>query len=137
MVKNAKVSFERDGAIPPEKRVPVGWVAQDKEDSQWVAVEGRVHSVAVVDGDLLINIESDGSRLRGRIEEGNYPNVPALYGARVLLKGVGSSIQNDRSQVIGCELLIPGAADIVVEQAPPSDPFSETLAPIGSTRQAP
>jgi signal transduction histidine kinase/DNA-binding response OmpR family regulator len=136
MVKNAKVTFEREGVIPPAQRVPVGWVAQDKEDSQWVAVEGLVHSVAVVDGDLLINIESDGVRLRGRIEQGNYPNVPALYGARVLLKGVGSSIQNDRSQVIGCELAIPSAADIVVEQAPPLDPFSESLQPIGSLSQA-
>jgi len=136
MVKNAKVTFERDGVIPPERRVPVAWVAQDKEDSQWVAVEGLVHSVAVVDGDLVINIESDGVRLRGRIEEGNYRNVPALYGARVLLKGVGSSIQNDRSQVMGCELVIPGVADVVVEQAPPLDPFSETLEPIGSLSQA-
>ena len=136
MVKNAKVTFESEGVIPAEQRVPVAWVAQDKEDSQWVAVEGLVHSVAVVDGDLLINIESDGSRLRGRIEQGNYPDVPALYGARVLLKGVGSSIQNDRSQVIGCELVIPSAADIVVEQAPPPDPFSESLEPIGSLSQA-
>jgi signal transduction histidine kinase/CheY-like chemotaxis protein len=136
MVKNGKVTFDREGAIPPEQRVPVAWVAQDKEDSQWVGVEGLVHSVAVVDGDLLINIESDGSRLRGRIEQGNYRNVPALYGARVLLKGVGSSIQNDRSQVIGCELAIPSAADIVVEQAPPPDPFSESLEPIGSLSQA-
>ncbi len=136
MVKNGKVTFEREGMIPPAQQVPVGWVAQDKEDSQWVAVEGLVHSVAVADGDLLINIESDGSRLRGRIEQGNYPNVPALYGGRVLLKGVGSSIQNDRSQVIACELVIPSMADVVVEQAPPSDPFSESLEPIGSLSQA-
>jgi len=136
MVKNGKVTFEREGAIPPEKRVPVAWVAQDKEDSQWVAVEGLVHSVAVGDGDLLINVESDGSRLRGRIEQGNYPGVPALYGARVLLKGVGSSIQNDRSQVMACELVIPSMADVVVEQTPPSNPFSESLEPIGSLSQA-
>ena len=136
MVKNAKATVEAEGALPPERRVPVAWVAQDKEDSQWVAVEGLVHSLAVSDGDLLINIESDGVRLRGRIEQGNFPNVPALYGARVLLKGVGSSIQNDRSQVMACELVIPSMADVVVEQAPPSDPFSESLEPIGSLSQA-
>jgi len=136
MVKKAAITVEGEEVIPPARRASVAWVAQDKEDSQWVAVEGVVHSVDVVSGDLVISIESDGSRLHGRIEEGNYPNVPALYGARVLLKGVGSSVQNDRGQLIGCELVIPSAADVVVEQAPPSDPFSESLQPIGSLSQA-
>ena len=136
MVKKARITIEGEGVIPPARQVPLAWVTRDKEDSQWVEVEGVVHSVDVVNGDLVINSESDGSRLRSRVEEGNFRNVPALYGARVLLKGVGSSIQNDRKQLMGCELVIPSAADIVVEQGAPPDPFSESLEPIASLSQA-
>ena len=136
MIKNAKVRIDGEGVIPPAPRVPVSWVLQDREDSQWVSVEGMVHSVEVVSGDLMITIESDGLRLRGMVEQGNFQTVPALYGARVLLKGVSSSVHNDRDQLIGCELVLPRAADIVVEQPPPQDPFSEPLQSISSLSQA-
>ena len=136
MIKNARVTLEGQGAIPPARRVPVSWVLQDREDSQWVAVEGMVHSVDVLNGDLAIVIESDGLRLRARIEQGNFQTLPALYGARVLLRGVSQSVHNGRDQLIGCELIIPRPTDIVVEQPPPPDPFSEPVEPITSLSQA-
>ena len=136
MIKNAKVRIDGEGVIPPARRVPVSWVLQDREDSQWVSVEGMVHSLEVVSGDLMITIESGGLRLRGMVERGNFQTVPALYGAGVLLKGVSSSVHNARDQLIGCELVLPSTADIVVEQPPPQDPFSEPLQPISSLSQA-
>ena len=136
MIKNARLTFDGEGVIPPVRQVPISWVLQDREDSQWVAVEGMVHSVDVVNGDLVMVVESDGLRLRGMVEEGNFQAIPALYGARVLLKGVSQSVHNGRDQLIGCELVIPRAADIVVVQHPPLDPFSQALEPIGSLSQA-
>src|SRR5208337_1093740 len=119
MIKNARITFDGEGVIPPVRQVPISWVLQDREDSQWVAVEGMVHSVDVVNGDLVIVIESDGLRLRGLVEAGNFQAIPALYGARVLLKGVSQSVHNGRDQLIGCDLVIPRAADMVVVQHPP------------------
>ena len=136
MIKNAKVRIDGEGVIPPARRVPISSVLQDREDSQWVSVEGMVHSVEVVSGDLMITIESGGLRLRGMVERGNFQTVPALYGARVLLNGVSSSVHNARDQLIGCELVLPSTADIVVEQPPPQDLFSEPLKPISSLSQA-
>ena len=136
MIRQARVTVEGEGAIPPAQRVPVSWVLQDRVDSQWVAVEGIVHSAEVVNGDFVVAIEAEGLRLRGRIEQGNFQTPPVMYGARVRVKGVSQSVHNGRDQLIGCEMMIPRVDDIAVEQPPPLDPFSQPLEPIESLSQA-
>jgi signal transduction histidine kinase/CheY-like chemotaxis protein len=136
MIKNGRITYDGEGVLPPARRVSISSVWQGREDSQRVAVEGLVHLVDVVNGELLIFIEADGMRIRGRISEGNYQAVPALYGALVQLRGVVSSLQNDRGQLLGSEVVLPSPQDIIVEQPPPTDPFSSPLEPIAGLSQA-
>src|SRR5207302_4611387 len=104
------------------------------EDSQWIEVEGIIHSAAVTadKGYLTLAVAASGGRVTARIPN-FHQTVPAGFvDATVRLTGVCAAIFNKRNQLTGVLLLIPSLSHVKLKEKPPADPFTLPVRPISS-----
>jgi len=106
----------------------------DQADSQWIEVEGVVHSVAEdEDGEhLWINLATGLWRLKAYVPGVRPAQAAQLVDAKVRVRGAGGSIHNQKRQLIGLQLYVPNAQQVVVEEPAAPDPFSLPLRPCNS-----
>lgn len=100
-----------------------------KLDSQWIEAEGVVRSAAPSQGGMVLNVASGAIQFQVFVADAGA--VPEnLVDARIRLRGVCGGIYNPKNQYISAKLLVPNPADVVVEQAAPSDLFALPVRPI-------
>ena len=138
-IEHARVHPIGRAALP----IPASKTAADlltgKEDSQWIAVKGIVHSVALEDQlppdmrrgrpQLVLGIASGTEKFKARIKDFS-PDIDysRLVDSVVTVRGACGTLFNERRQLVGIQLFVPTLSQVTVNQAAPSDPYS--LAPL-------
>jgi PAS domain S-box-containing protein len=120
------------GKLPKPRRVSFASMISAREDSQWVEVEGVIHSGNSRDGHLDLDLVMEGGRLKARIPNFWQPVPTRLVDARVRIRGACGAEFNQRNQFVGVMLYVPSLAFLEVVERPPADPFDLPMRPIGS-----
>lgn len=124
------------GPLPEPAPASFDQLISGQAACQWVEVAGTVRS-ASVDRDrerMEIDILTGGHRLIARVNDFdrsiNYSDQ--LVDARVHVRGVCATLFNNTRQLLDIRLLVPGMAQIVVDEPAPREPFALPVCPISS-----
>lgn len=122
--------------LPEAPRRALREVSSGAEDSQWLALEGIVQVVRVNDGHVTLEVAQGGGRFEVIVPGWwGRPAPEHLVDARVRLRGVCGTIFNQRRQLLGIRMFVPGMEFVETQQLGAVDPFTLPLRSIGSLFQ--
>ena len=117
-----------------------------EKDSQWVSVRGIVHTaewqeVPSTDGRqraqiLLLGVASGRSKFEVWVED--FPRGPSylsLVDAAISVRGACVAKVNEKRQLVGIQLMVPGPDEVHIEQPPPADRYALPISPTNSLMQ--
>jgi signal transduction histidine kinase/DNA-binding response OmpR family regulator len=116
------------GEMPPPSPASLDTLFTGREDSQWVRAEGVVSAVEALDGGPLLTVV-EGMHTFVATVESSGPPPAGLLDARVRLEGVCATRFNERRQLMGIKLFVPGWRFVAILK-----PGSANLADIPETR---
>ena len=145
-IENATIRVVGHGALPAAPRESLDRLLTGVDDSQWVSVQGIVHSVAIEDRlppdmrqgapQLALQIAADGHQFKARIRQfqpgADYRN---LVGATVTVRGACGTLFNTRRQLTGVQLFVPNLDQMTVDVPAPADRYASPVSPISSVLQ--
>ena len=131
-ISKPRIRVLGEGQLPAARRVSSERVASGAEDSQWVAVEGIVHSAKVDKASLWLGLVVGGGRLMVQIPDFHGRAPSRLVDAKVRVQGACGATFNQRGQLTGVLLHVPSLAQVEIEEESPADPFAIPLRPIGN-----
>lgn len=128
VVGHASIRILGQGHSPATApHVTISQMMTGQYDSQWVEVEGVVHSVLEHGHNMVLRIAtSDGPISATTIPEKD-KDYERLIDARIRIRAVAASQFNHRRQLTGVHLFFPALDDIDVQHYGPPDPFALPL----------
>ena len=136
LVDEARIKvMERGKPLPPDPELALPKIFSGQHDAEWAGVSGTIQSTNLnSSGHLLLNINTGPKQLSAQIPprhlNGNRPG--RLIGATVRVNGVLAALANNRDQLIGVKIFVPGWEFINFLEKGPADPFQLPLRPINS-----
>ena len=121
--------------MPVARRTSFERMASTMEDSQWVEIEGTVRSAKETKGVLSLSVAVSGGQLRALIPEFRQPVPTGLIDTEVRIRGACGALFNQKNQLIGVLLYVPGLDQVEVVKPAPADPFAAPVLPISSPQQ--
>jgi PAS domain S-box-containing protein len=122
--------------LPEATLYSVRELSSGTEDSQWLALEGIVQVVRANDGHVTLEVAQGGGRFEAVLPGWwGRPAPEHLVDARVRLRGACGTIFNQRRQLLGIRLFVPGMEFVETQQLGAVDPFTLPLRSIGSLFQ--
>ncbi len=112
-----------EAAFPRPHLVSYEQMLSTAEDSQWVTIEGVVRQAAPQDDDLILEIALPGGRLKAQIAKFDELLPAWLVDSEVRIQGVCGALFNEKFQMIGAWLHVPGFEQVNVLKKGDSDPF--------------
>ena len=113
---------------PPRESLP--HMMTGSEDAKWVEMEGIVEAVETVGNNVTLTLAlRDGEIAATTVLEPG-ADYGKLVDAKVHIDGVGGSLFNRKSQIIGNQLLFPNLSTVTVEESARADPFKGAVSPI-------
>jgi signal transduction histidine kinase/CheY-like chemotaxis protein len=101
------------GVMPKPGPANLDRLYTGREDSNWVQAEGTVAAVAGDTGDYTLTVV-EGVHTFAAYVTGVGASPDGLMDARVRLEGVCATLFNERHQLIGIKLFVPGAKYVAV-----------------------
>jgi len=113
------------GNLPDAKPVTGQQLVSGQDDSQFVQVKGIVHSVNFdrVTGQYWIDLVADGERFTAYVKQMPTNQSEDLVDSVLGVQGVCITLFNHQRQMFGVRMLVPRAADWMVQQSAPGNPF--------------
>ena len=110
--------------LPQPKRISLPDFASGAMDSQWVEVEGTVHSARADWGHLVLDLSQGLSEISVRLL--TFPGhwSEELIDAQVRIRGIAASSYNQGGQLTGFHLIVPTFDQVEILTAPKRDPFT-------------
>ena len=111
--------------LPDAKPVTGQQLVSGQEDSQFVQMRGIVRSVSFdpATRQYWIDVVTDGERFSAYARQIPTTQPEELVDSVVKVQGVCVTLFNRQRQLFGVRLLTPRAADLMVEQPAPGNPF--------------
>jgi diguanylate cyclase (GGDEF)-like protein/PAS domain S-box-containing protein len=132
----AQVTPLGEAGLPTAYRAPLKETATGVLDARWVEVRGVVRSASVVDGLLLLTLTMDGGKLRIHVKDWDEKRDPAPFVDSVVrVRGVCTTLVNDRHQFLGAEVWSPDISQLEVETPALEDPFAVPALSIDDVRR--
>jgi len=124
------------GPLPPARPSSGDRLFTGRLDSQWVEVEGVVRAVRQEEDRLWLELAAGLYRFSVHAP-GLWDPVmlAALVDARVAVRGASGTLFNDRRQLVGVQVYVPGPAFVEVRRPGTADPFSIPLRSIATLLQ--
>lgn len=119
------------GKLPVALPVTPEEAASGSKDSQWVSIEGVVHSVSA-DGYMDVVGPLGNVHIVELFSAQVAQQLKSLVDANVRIQGVFGTIFNRDKQLIGYQLFISRPKDIVVTKPAPINPYQARLIPIAN-----
>ena len=124
--------------LPPARHYSLMELSSGSQDSQWVGMDGVIHSVKMESGHFTLDVAEPGGHFEVIIPSwGNQPAPPHLVDATVRLEGACGTTFNQKRQLMGVRLFVPSLDFVKTERSAPADPFALPLRTIGSLFQLP
>ena len=119
------------GKLPPARVYPWQALTRGRQDSNWIAVRGVVHSADVepLQGRPVLAMQVDmgeNNMVTVLVTDYSAGGWEGFRGAKVRIVGASGSSFNTRRQFIGLRLYVAQVSDIVVEKSA-GDPFNLPL----------
>jgi PAS domain S-box-containing protein len=145
-IENAKIHVLGHSALPAAPLKSMDRLLTGREDSQWVAIQGIVHSVGIEDHlppdmrpgapQLVLQIAADGHQFKARIRQfQTAEEYSKLVGATVTVRGACGTLFNARRQLTGVQLFVPSPDQMTVDTPAPADRYASPVSPINSVLQ--
>jgi signal transduction histidine kinase/FixJ family two-component response regulator len=116
--------------MPDPVRVPLSDLLTGQYDSQFVQAEGIVQSVGRTGSAAYLSIAAGPYTFRAFLANfGDGPLPFALVDTKVRIRGACGAIFNERRQLLGIRLQVPGLEYITVLQQPAADTFALPVEP--------
>lgn len=117
-----------------------------EKDSQWVSVNGIVHSaewqdVASTDGNkhsqvLRLGVASGRNKFQVWVVDfPRGPNYLSMVDAAISVRGACAAMVNEKRQLVGIQIMVPGREQVHIEQPPPPDRYALPISPTSSLMQ--
>jgi signal transduction histidine kinase/CheY-like chemotaxis protein/HPt (histidine-containing phosphotransfer) domain-containing protein len=100
-----------------------------QQDSNWIEMQGTVRNVSGdEEGRVTLTLASGPLTYRA-IVQGYSSGAPptSLIDAEVVLRGACGAVFNEKRQMIGVVIYVPGPDQVIVRRAAPADPFALPL----------
>jgi diguanylate cyclase (GGDEF)-like protein len=122
-------------APPPDaRRVQLSDMLGGEQDSQWIEVQGIVHSARLSDvyrnQELVLSLDLGGGTMRVLLQQFNARDAEKLIDATVRFRGVCISDFNEKRQFVGLGLIVPSRADVEIVEPAVADPLAGPSTPI-------
>ncbi|HEY6334021.1 MAG TPA: response regulator [Blastocatellia bacterium] len=119
--------------LPEPAHVSLQELLSGRQDCNWVEAEGVVQAVSKDREHAFIGIVSGSERFRAVVPGYSAAPVPTnLVDAKIKVRGACGAILNDRRQLIGIQIYVPGIDCVTVEEPAPADPFAMQTRPVAS-----
>jgi len=115
--------------LPPPYDGAAEAVFQGQRDCRWVKISGVIQGAEQGSHETVAQILDGTHRLQVRILA-PAGEISPLVNAEVSLRGVAGALFNDRRQMLGIVIYVPGRDYIQVLHAAPADPFDLPLRPV-------
>ena len=126
-VSRAEVSLLGKGLMPAaEPDVEAAFMGQ--RDSRWLTLRGVVQDVTETQSDVILNLVWGKHTFRAHVLA-PIAEVRPLIDREIVIEGACGSLFNNRRQVLGIQLFVPGMKFIQPKSPPTTDPF---LLPLSS-----
>ncbi len=104
-----------------------------RDDSQWVEVEGVIHSIETEPNSkrFFFGLGVPGGKVVVWTPDLRRPSGDPI-GAHVIIRGVCGARTNARGQLIGVNIMMPSWQEMKIVESAPADPFSMPTTPIGN-----
>ncbi len=124
---------------PPARRVNYSDLFGGAQDSQWVEMEGIVHSgrIAVEDGHIVLylRLEIGGGPVQVLIHDFRGIDIQRMVDSRIRVRGVAATEFNQKRQFGSLDLYVPSRQFIEVLEASNPDPFAIPTTPVPGVLQ--
>ena len=130
VILNPDVTGRGELKAPDARLLSLEQALTGADDSQWVEMRGYVRSIANAPGLAQLEVATSSGSFIARVRTSS--RLKELRGAIVRMRGVCAAISNDRRQLIGVQLWVPGIDEITVEEEAPRDPYSVPLRTVAS-----
>jgi diguanylate cyclase (GGDEF)-like protein len=121
--------------LPTAPEVTVSQLLRGGKDSDWVAVEGVVHSVEFDGMHVVLTVATPDGTISATTDKEDGANYSAMVDSDIVIQGINAPLVNARRQLTGVRLLFPGMKTISIRTPAPADPFSLPTLPLSSLLQ--
>ena len=122
--------------LPEAKPVTIERLMSGAEDSQRVEVSGIVRTAQLIGNRVGVEIVSGGYRFRATFPPSPELDSQSLVGAKVTLRGTAAAQFNaPLRHFITVTIFVPQAADVIVEEPAPTNPFDQPAIPLNGIAQ--
>jgi signal transduction histidine kinase/CheY-like chemotaxis protein len=134
-VEDPEISVLGKAPLPPARRLPLEDLLNGEQDSQFIEVQGIVHS-ARIERMLLAYRQESRPALALVIASGrnkfkawiaNFDKTAdytSLVDARVAVRGACGSLFNEKRQLVGIQLFVPGREQVQIVEAAHADAYT-------------
>ncbi len=133
VIADSRVRALGEEGLPEPNDVPLSRILNGQEDAQWREVSGTVRSVREeATGHVYVTVDTGPEDLDAQLPPSHdlESGPDRLFGARVSIRGVSSTLFNDREQFVGIKMFVPGWSTVDVREPGPVDPFALPASPI-------
>jgi diguanylate cyclase (GGDEF)-like protein len=119
----------------PKKAIQVSYsnLFSGLYDSDWVEVEGVIHSVSQADHTVTLHLQMPGGNVNVVMVRETGMNYSSLVDATVLVRGNAAPVfSRVKFQMVGMRVMSPGVSSIKILEPAPSDPFNRPVVPVDS-----
>jgi len=133
IVDNAKIRVIGRAPLPPPHHFPLDTLLTGGQDSQWVEVRGIVRSIELDSDAVELGIAAGSHKFRAVIAGFDVGwNYNSLVDAEVSMQGACATVFNDKRQLVGIQIYVPGIDQVHVDQPAPTDPYKLPILPTNS-----
>ncbi len=132
-ISNADLRITGEGPLPAHPpRESLTHLLTGSEDAKWIEMEGVVEAVETSGKNLTLKLAvRDGGIAATTIKRAGV-DYASLIDARVRIHGIGGSLFNKHSQIIGANLFFPGLETVSIVEKAPQQPFKLPVSAISS-----
>jgi signal transduction histidine kinase/ActR/RegA family two-component response regulator len=126
IVKEEKIRVLGKSPLPAiAPQATVAHMLTGVDDGRWVEVEGVVHAASIPDPyHINLDLQTETGPLRAIMMDYRPADAARFVDAEVTVRGNCAPDYNTRRQLVGVHLMVPGDAEVRVEQPAPQNPFS-------------
>ncbi len=133
IVDNPQIRVVGTAPLPSPHHYLLDELLTGQQDSQWVEVKGIVHSVALDADAVELGIVAGNHKFRAVISGFDKDrNYSTLVDAEVTIRGACATVFNDKRQLMGVELYVPGMDYVRVDEPARADPYTLPVLPTNS-----
>ena len=133
IVDHPQIRVIGKATLPSPRHLSLDELLTGQQDSQWVELRGIVHSIEFDADAVELGVAAGNHKFRAVITGVDRTwNYNALIDSDVTIQGACGTLFNDKRQLVGIQVYVPGIAQVRVNEAARADPYTLPILPAKS-----